>query len=152
LTKPGNVAQNPVVSAILDITIAIGHNLNRRDTVHSVTGKRGVMKKIALAILLFLSAHAWAGENPNPGEYNANVHVSSSSIGSIGRQDLNVVIDGKKYELLCDHSTYMVLALGDYKAKLVTDEHKTTYDSVQVYEFLFADKKTRKFEVIGQTE
>jgi hypothetical protein len=46
----------------------------------------------------------------------------------------------------------MLLALGDYKAKLVKDEHKTTYGSNQVYEFLFPDKKTRQFTVVGQTE
>jgi hypothetical protein len=28
----------------------------------------------------------------------------------------------------------------------------TTYDSVQVYEFLFPDGKTRKFYVVGQSE
>jgi hypothetical protein len=44
------------------------------------------------------------------------------------------------------------MALGDYKAKLVKDEHETVYDSVRVYEFLFVDKKTRKFDVIGQSE
>jgi len=44
------------------------------------------------------------------------------------------------------------LALGDYKAKLVRDEHKTSYESAQVYEFLFPDKKTRRFEVVGQSE
>jgi hypothetical protein len=44
------------------------------------------------------------------------------------------------------------LALGDYKAKLIKDEHKTFYETIQVYEFLFADKKTRWFEVIVQTE
>ena len=45
-----------------------------------------------------------------------------------------------------------LLALGDYKAKLVRDDHRSAYDSFQVYEFLFADNKTRKFEVIGMTE
>jgi hypothetical protein len=44
------------------------------------------------------------------------------------------------------------LALGDYKAKLVKDEHKKTYESLQEYEFLLPDKKTRKFSVVGQTE
>lgn len=110
------------------------------------------MKKIALAVLLFFSAHAWAGGDPAPGEYTINIHVSSSSIATGGRQDLSVVIDGKKYELLCECATGTILGLGDYKAKLVKDEHKTTYDSIRVYEFLFADKKTRRFEVIGQTE
>jgi hypothetical protein len=44
------------------------------------------------------------------------------------------------------------LALGDYKAKLVKDEHESAYDSYQVYEFLLPDKKTRKFVVVGQSE
>jgi len=117
------------------------------------TETRNSVKKITLAILLFLSAHAWAGEIPNPAEYSINVHVSSSSIDlNVGTQALDVVIDGKKYELRSVLPMNRVLALGDYKAKLVQDQHKTTYDSFQVYEFLFRDKKTRKFEVVGQTE
>jgi len=111
------------------------------------------VKKITLAILLLLSEHAWAGEVPNPAEYSINVHVSSSSIDlNVGTQALDVVIDGKKYELRSLLPINRVLALGDYKAKLVQDQHKTTYDSFQAYEFLFRDKKTRKFEVVGQTE
>ncbi len=112
------------------------------------------MKTTVLAILLLISALAWAGGDPSPVEYTVNIHVSSSSvtIASTGRQDLSVVIDGKNYELLCECAPNTLLALGDYKAKLVKDEHKTTYDSFQVYEFLFPDKKTRKFDVVGQTE
>jgi hypothetical protein len=109
------------------------------------------MKKIALAILLLGSAFGWAGGEPNPADYTINVHVRTSSIVNGSRQDLNVVIDGKNYELLCECSSSL-LALGDYKAKLVKDEHKNGYDSLQVYEFLFPDKKTRQFEVVGQTE
>lgn len=110
------------------------------------------MKKLALTILLLASALAWSGSDPNPAEYTVNVHVSSSSIATGGAQDLSVIIDGKKYELLCEYATRELLALGDYKAKLVKDWHKTAYDSSQVYEFLFPDKKTRKFIVIGQSE
>ena len=108
------------------------------------------MKKITLAILL-LSALAWAGGDPNPAEYTVNVHVSSSSIDPNGTQALDVVIDGKKYELRSELPIGRVLALGDYRAKLVTNEHKTAYDSFQVYEFLFPDK-TRQYDVVGQTE
>jgi hypothetical protein len=110
------------------------------------------MSRIALAVLLFLSAHAWAGENPDPAEYSITIHVSSSNTPPGGRQDLGVIIDGRKYELLSNLPTGTLLTLGDYKAKLVTDEHKNAYDSVRVYEFLLSDKKTRKFEVTGQTE
>jgi hypothetical protein len=108
------------------------------------------VKKIT--ILLLLSAYAWAGENPNPADYTVNLHVSSSSIDVGGRQALDAFIGGKKYELLCECANGMLLALGDYKAKLVKDEHKTPYDSLQVYEFLFPDNKIRRFEVVGQTE
>ena len=110
------------------------------------------MKKIAFAMLLLAAALAWAGGEPNPAEYTVNIHVSSSNIDIGGWQDLNVAIDGKNYELRSELSIGRMLALGDYKAKLVQDEHKTTYDSYQIYEFLFPDKKTRKFVVVGRTE
>lgn len=108
------------------------------------------MKKLTLVVLLLISALAWA--SPNPAEYTVNVHVSSSRIDvERGYQLLNVVIDGKKYELASELRIGWLLALGDYKAKLVKDEH-SEYDSVRVYEFLFSDKKTRKFEIVGQAE
>jgi hypothetical protein len=116
------------------------------------------MKKIALVILLFLSAFAWAKENPNPADYTINVHVSASKAlevnGSGGGylQKLTVGIDGKNYELEGSAGGPFLLALGDYKAKIVTDEHKGTYDLLRVYEFLFPDQKTRKFTMVGQTE
>ena len=115
------------------------------------------MKKMALVTLLFLSALAWAGTNPNPADYTINVHVSKSRMTTKGTsivhwQDLSVVIDGKKYELESDGAPNMLLALGDYKAKLVKDEHHGTYDSLRVYEFLFPDQKTRKFILIEQTD
>jgi hypothetical protein len=37
------------------------------------------VKKITLTVLLFLSAHAWAGGDPTPDEYTINIHVSSSN-------------------------------------------------------------------------
>jgi hypothetical protein len=92
---------------------------------------------------------AWGG-GPNPAGYNVNVHVSSSSIDLHDKQLLEVVIGGKKYELRSELAIGRLLALGDYKAKLVTNR-KTEYESIQVYEFLFPDK-TRQYEVVGQTE
>jgi hypothetical protein len=111
------------------------------------------VKKIVLALLLLSSVLALAAADPNPAEYAVNVHVSSSNIDiERGYQILKVVIDGKKYELGSELRIGELLAVGDYKAKLVRDEHKTPYDSHQVYEFLFPDKKTRQFLVVGQTE
>jgi hypothetical protein len=123
-------------------------------SLSSATG--AVMKKLVLVILL-LSAFSFAANKPS--DYNIDVHVSASNIqiGTNGyySQFLNVLIDGRKYELEADllgPVGYSVLALGDYKAKLVKDEHKTTYQSIQIYEFLFADGKTMKFDVVGTSE
>lgn len=86
---------------------------------------------------------------PNLSEYTINVHVSKPrNRGTYQR--LNLVINGRKYEL--ETAGVFLLALGDYKAKLIKDEHRGTYDSLQTYEFLFPDKKTRDFRVVGQTE
>ena len=66
---------------------------------------------------------------------------------------LNVIIEGKKYELEGEaRGKAAFLALGDYKAKLVEDLHKNSYDSSQTYEFQFSDGKTRRFVVVGQNE
>jgi hypothetical protein len=109
------------------------------------------MKKLAVAVVLLCSALAWAGKNPVAAEYKVNVHVISSRLRDGGTPRLSVIIAGKKYELQ-GFSTASVLATGDYKARLVKDEHKTPYDSYQVYEFLFPDMKTRQYRVVGVTE
>ncbi len=116
------------------------------------------MKPVVLFALLLVSTFVWAA--PNPDEYLINVHVISSyfvaSPGmfekSVTVQKLNVLIDGKKYELTALASKSGLLALGDYKARLVRDEHKTAYESYVAYEFSFTDKNVRKFFVTGQTE
>lgn len=122
------------------------------------------MKKIALLIPLLLATYSWAA--PNPDDYSINVHVTSSRwimeptlLSPKPYQKLDVIINGKKYEL--EAATTLIanleagvtlLALGDYKAKLIRDQHKTTYEASQTYEFLLPDKKTRKFIVVGLTE
>ena len=122
------------------------------------------MKKIALLFLL-LSAFSYAG--PNNDEYSISVHVTSARWvmepailnGPQPIERLGVVIDGKKYELAAPaplranlQAGVTLLALGDYKARLVQDVHKTAYESSQAYEFQFPDKKTRKFIVVSQSE
>jgi hypothetical protein len=116
------------------------------------------LRKITIAFLpLLLSALALAAPAPNPAAYTVNVHVSASRMVVNGRsvayaQELDVVIDGKKYELESSAFPNALLALGDYKARLVKNERWGTYDSFQVYEFLLPGQQTRKFMVVGQTE
>jgi len=120
------------------------------------------MKRAAIFVLLLFATIASA--SPNSDEYSISVHVSSSNwvmrpstSSPLLFQRLSVIIDGKKYELegtirWGNTSNVPVLAPGDYQAKLVQDEHKNAYEFAQTYEFLFPDKKNRKFIVMGQTE
>lgn len=117
------------------------------------------MKKIALPVVLLLSVFVWA--EPSPSDYPISVHVNSAQVlsvtGAFGKglviQSLHVVINGKKFELEAESNRgHALLALGDYKAKLVEDKHTSTYESSQMYELLFPDNTTKKFVVTGQYE
>ena len=115
------------------------------------------MRKIVLAFLLLFSMFSQAATKPNSDEYTVNIRVASSRFGVLADaptlQYLEAVIDGKKYFLQGDKPTrFQILALGDYKGKLVKDEHPTTYLSMQVYELLLPDNKTMKFTVVGVSE
>jgi hypothetical protein len=112
------------------------------------------MKTAALFVLLLVAALATlAPAAPAPDEYSITVHVTSSYTLGGGGQGLDVVIHAKKYQLGgAPIKGPSILALGDYKAKLIKDEHPTAYESYQEYEFLFPDNKTKKFGVIGQSE
>jgi hypothetical protein len=118
----------------------------------------GAMKHRLLAFVLLFSGSGWAGPPAKKAAYNIDVHVSASravkySESAPRYQHLDVTIHGKKYELESVLGVRELLSLGDYKARLVTDEHgRGEYDSRQVYEFQFSDKTTREFLVVGQLE
>lgn len=105
------------------------------------------MKRTTFAVLLLCSAIAFA-QLPNPADYTVTVHVTASRIsrpinqaGQAGQQ-IQVIIEGKKYEL--ESLSDGVLALGDYKAKL-KEIHRNSYDIYKTYQFLMPDGKTRNF-------
>jgi hypothetical protein len=120
------------------------------------------MTKTILALSLLFCLPLFA-QSPDAG-YNLNIHVSESRIGtdcgvSSGNsscksvQQLAALIDGAKYEL--EGETYFpkgIVALGDYKAKLVKDQQKPTHEFNRTYELMFPDGSTRKFRVTGQVE
>jgi hypothetical protein len=123
--------------------------------------------KYFFAILFLTPVLAWG--KPNPAEYTVAVHVQSSRMVSSfsyvlshsewdQKQQLEVVIDGKKYELISKDWPDFALMIGDYKAKLLPDDFHEgqnlpkSYEYHQQYEFLFPDGKTRKYVVVGATE
>jgi hypothetical protein len=112
------------------------------------------MKKIALVVLLVCSALAWAGTEPNPDAYTINVHVTSARVNGHGLIRLKVILDGKKYELEGLDAESSLLMPGDYKARSLPPRAKDVhpYDVYGTYEFLFPDKKTRKYGLVGITE
>jgi hypothetical protein len=126
------------------------------------------MKKLAFALLLFLTtatAFAFgAKKSINPTDYTVTVHVVSSryvfgDITGSGHQELDTVIDGQQVELRNDWTGAVgVLALGDYKAKPITNykeghEYIPTkpngFDQCAVYQLLLPDGSTRDYLVIG---
>lgn len=125
------------------------------------------MRKLFFAVVFLASTLAWG--KPNPAEYAVVVHVQSSGLVSLCntvmgrpfcemRQHLNVVIDGKKYEMNSKDFGDIGLVVGDYKAKLLPDNltdkdnPPRSYVYNQQYEFLFPDGKTCKFQVVGGSE
>jgi hypothetical protein len=132
-------------------------NIGACQTVVFGTERKEMIKPTAPVLLLF-SALCWA-QTSNAAAYPINVHVSSSEWVAVdakafGFQRLAVLIDGRKYKLQSTIATGRIplLALGDYKAKLVEDVHKNTYESSQSYEFQFSDGKRKTFVVVGLTE
>jgi len=114
------------------------------------------MKTISLLVAIMLAVLVSTAQAP--GDYPIAVHVSSArtilvpiSGGSVQFQQLKVTIKGKNFELGAT-SDGSLLTPGDYKAKLVENQHKTAYESLQAYEFLFPDGKKAKFTVTGQSE
>jgi hypothetical protein len=111
------------------------------------------MTKSILALSLLFSLPLFAA-SPSA-DYNLTIHVSQSRIGT-GRantQELCVLVDGAKYEMeSLSNLPKGIVALGDYKAKLVKDQQKPTHEFNRTYELMFPDGSTREFVVTGQVE
>ncbi|HKT24066.1 MAG TPA: hypothetical protein VJR04_05655 [Terriglobales bacterium] len=72
----------------------------------------------------------------------------------MGPQLITATIDGTKYELAAGDfkvggRRMGLLAIGDYKARIVKDDHKASYEIIRIYEFLFPDNSTAHFAVVG---
>lgn len=120
------------------------------------------MTKTILALTLLFSLPLFAASPA--ADYNLTIHVSETRIGTdcgvaVGNstcksvQLLSALVDGAKYEL--ESETFFpkgIVALGDYKARLIPGQEKPTHELNRSYELMFPDGSTRKFRVIGQVE
>jgi len=113
-------------------------------------------------MLVFANSVHAADAKANPADYPLAMHISASTYASAGNTLFEIVTaaaEGKHYQLQGPTSSakaFMhgngLLNPGDYHCKLSTDEHKTSYESLQVFEILLPDGTTRKFAVIAQSE
>lgn len=128
----------------------------RQPQLTQINPEKKAMKKVLIVILLMAPMLACAEKKPaaNPADYTITVHVQSSQIDLLeipARQFLDVVIEGKKYELEA-WPVSDVLPVGDYKARIFKEKIAPNHEYSREYEFLFADGTTRKYAVVGELE
>jgi hypothetical protein len=121
------------------------------------------MKRTLAVLALAFPACGFAAA-PNAQDYSIQVHVSKSWIieecGSRGCSPavrLEVVIEGKKYQIEDEKPRSAVLKPGDYPAKVLKNPRAinishASYDDIKVFEFLFPDGQTRKYNLVGEEE
>jgi len=115
------------------------------------------MKKMILLAGLLLMAGVSNGADkkvpPNPANYPLTVHVLCSflvqqvGIGNNFRR-IAVTLNGKSLEM-STAGDGSVLALGDYKARLVKDSSPNAYEIEQTYEFLMPSGGLHTFTLTG---
>src|SRR5579863_4061262 len=136
------------------------YNRRRRKTVTVRTYAPPILL-CCLIIVFTSSAHA-ADRKATPADYPLAMHISASTYASAANSLYEIVtatVDGKHYQLQGPTSSSRafthgngLINPGDYHCKLSMDEHKTSYESLQMYEILLPDGTTRKFDVVAQSE
>jgi hypothetical protein len=115
--------------------------------------------RFAVFFLLLMSAVVYAQQASNAA-YPLKIHVVSSEVSAncatmargFNCGVLGVTIDGKKYRLEGSCGLANVLRTGDYPGRIVKDNAAGAAEYKREYELLFADGKTEKYWVIGESE
>jgi hypothetical protein len=112
--------------------------------------------RIAVFFLLLMSTAVYAQQSSNSA-YPLKVHVFASRMVEFGGsldfyQQLEVTIEGKKYQLTSKATCFRLLHLGDYQAKMKKEYADSSYDFLRIYEIKFPDGKTRTFYVTEEPE
>jgi hypothetical protein len=115
------------------------------------------MKACIVMFFVFLMSTAVYAQQSADSAYPLKVHVTASRMVEFCdkcnfHQQLDVTIDGKKYQLLSDGTYIRLLHLGDYQARMKKEYSENSYESLRIYEIKFADGKTRTFWVTEEPE
>lgn len=88
------------------------------------------------------ATHWFTSRSPGDGSVTVNFETLDATIGN------------KHLQLMAsdDHAEVWLLALGNYKARLVKDAHKPTGETSRIYELLLPGGQARRFVVVGQSE
>lgn len=105
----------------------------------------------AVFFAVLWTAFARAAGSPNPADYTINVHISASHLDTECANGLcrnlvyaDTLLNGKKLQLsgnaVIVKKTLMLIAPGDYRAKLIKDNHNSNSSLFnQEYELLLPD-------------
>ena len=126
----------------------------------SLSEWEAAMKRWVLMLMLMCPV-ALMGQPAATGGFPLTVHVTGSKwvtmpIGLSPRRpvmQINVLIAGRRFELdAAPDRNEGLLMIGDYKARLIEEEHHTPYEMNQTYLLQFPDGKTQKFYLEGISE
>ena len=116
---------------------------------------------IFAALLLFQTKidYRHDGKKADPADFTVPVHVQASHMiflsragtGSVPSLRLEVLIEGKKYELERNFTSFL-LNPGDYKARISQDKAKLPEELDREYNLLMSDGTFEIFQVVGESE
>lgn len=121
------------------------------------------MKRLMIVVMMLFPVAAM-GQTKAVKDFPLTVHVlgskwvdvlewGGSASGATTYMYLNVVIQGKKYELYTSRAVRdRLLVPGDYKARLVKSKNKPSYELDRTYELEYPDGKTEKYKLEAMGE
>ena len=121
------------------------------------------MKAILITLMMLCPVAAVGQSKAAKKSFPIHVHVTASKYAVIPSQfsdsggnlidELAVVIDGKKYLWAAPTGRKNSLLLpGNYKARVMSDEHYAPYEVRRRYKMLLPDGKTIKVTLMGMIE
>jgi hypothetical protein len=120
------------------------------------------MRLAVLIFVLLTSSGTWSQTSAQTATFDLRIvsafledECGQVNFGnSVCRQALHLRVEDSQHSLELVSSRgkppFTLLALGVYKARLVKDEHSKPFLSSRVYELLYPDGSTERFDVVGE--